>query len=255
MTTELTYLALTLILALVQVFLPAGARTQRLVGMDIPEDEQRRTLESLGFVLDGDMASVPSWRPDVQGEADLVEEIARIASLSRLEGQPLPRPRAGVPQPVLTPLQRREGAARRTAAALGYNECVTYSFIDEGAARLFGGGEAAVRIENPISSEMTHLRPDLLPGLLAAAARNQARGFMDLALFEVGPVFSGGEPGEQAVQLTPGLESPTVAPMADPDWVAVRAMVPRKDHQNLMDELSELGAKAILATDIRSCRF
>lgn len=178
------------------------ARTQRLVGMDIPEDEQRRTLESLGFVLDGDMASVPSWRPDVQGEADLVEEIARIASLSRLEGQPLPRPRAGVPQPVLTPLQRREGAARRTAAALGYNECVTYSFIDEGAARLFGGGEAAVRIENPISSEMTHLRPDLLPGLLAAAARNQARGFMDLSLFEIGPVFSGGEPGEQAVQLS-----------------------------------------------------
>ncbi|QJD17129.1 phenylalanine--tRNA ligase subunit beta [Paracoccus sanguinis] len=178
------------------------ARTQRLVGMDIPEDEQRRTLESLGFVLDGDMASVPSWRPDVQGEADLVEEIARIASLSRLEGQPLARPRAGVPQPVLTPLQRREGAARRTAAALGYNECVTYSFIDEGAARLFGGGAAAVRIENPISSEMTHLRPDLLPGLLAAAARNQARGFMDLALFEIGPVFSGGEPGEQAVQLS-----------------------------------------------------
>ncbi|UPG70406.1 ATP phosphoribosyltransferase [Gordonia hongkongensis] len=60
---------------------------------------------------------------------------------------------------------------------------------------------------------------------------------------------------DQASALTPGLESPTVAPMADPDWVAVRAMVPRKDHQNLMDELSELGAKAILATDIRSCRF
>ena len=148
------------------------------------------------------MAQVPSWRPDVQGEADLVEEIARIASLSRLQGQPLPRPRAGVPQPVLTPLQRRESAARRMAAALGYNECVTYSFIDQPSAALFGGGSEAVRIENPISSEMTHLRPDLLPGLLAAAARNQARGFMDLSLFEVGPVFTGGEPGEQAVQLS-----------------------------------------------------
>ncbi|MFC0340916.1 phenylalanine--tRNA ligase subunit beta [Paracoccus niistensis] len=178
------------------------ARTQSLVGLEIPEAEQRATLEALGFRLEGDMAQVPSWRPDVQGEADLVEEIARIASLSRLQGQPLPRPRAGVPQPVLTPLQRRESAARRMAAALGYNECVTYSFIDQPSAALFGGGSDAVRIENPISSEMTHLRPDLLPGLLAAAARNQARGFMDLALFEVGPVFSGGEPGEQAVQLS-----------------------------------------------------
>lgn len=178
------------------------ARTQSLVGLEIPEADQRATLEALGFRLDGDMAQVPSWRPDVQGEADLVEEIARIASLSRLQGQPLPRPRAGVPQPVLTPLQRRESAARRMAAALGYNECVTYSFIDQSAAALFGGGSEAVRLENPISSEMTHLRPDLLPGLLAAAARNQARGFMDLSLFEVGPVFAGGEPGEQAVQLS-----------------------------------------------------
>ncbi|SEH98360.1 phenylalanine--tRNA ligase subunit beta [Paracoccus alkenifer] len=177
------------------------ARTQSLVGLDIPESEQRATLQALGFVMDGDMAQVPSWRPDVQGEADLVEEIARIASLSLLQGQPLPRPRAGVPQPVLTPLQRRESAARRAAAALGYNECVTYSFIEQGAAALFGGGSDAVRIENPISSEMTHLRPDLLPGLLAAAARNQARGFMDLALFEIGPVFKGGEPGQQTGQI------------------------------------------------------
>ncbi|WP_415392269.1 phenylalanine--tRNA ligase subunit beta [Paracoccus sp. SJTW-4] len=178
------------------------ARTQSLVGLDIPEAEQRATLEALGFRLEGDMAQVPSWRPDVQGEADLVEEIARIASLSRLTGQPLPRPRAGVPQPVLTPLQRRESAARRAAAALGYNECVTYSFIDQPAAALFGGGSDAVRIENPISSEMTHLRPDLLPGLLAAAARNQARGFMDLALFEIGPVFAGGEPGQQTTLIS-----------------------------------------------------
>ncbi|MFD1794712.1 phenylalanine--tRNA ligase subunit beta [Paracoccus aurantiacus] len=177
-------------------------RVSSLVGMDIEDTVQRQTLEHLGFRLEGDLAHVPSWRPDVQGEQDLIEEIARIASLSRLVGQPLPRPRAGVPQPVLTPLQRREGAARRMAASLGYNECVTYSFIDKAAAELFGGGGDAVRVENPISSEMTHLRPDLLPGLLAAAARNQARGFADLALFECGPVFSGGEPEEQALRLT-----------------------------------------------------
>lgn len=186
-------------------------RTSSLVGLDIPEAEQRATLEALGFQLDGNMAHVPSWRPDVLGEADLVEEIARIASLTKLQGKPLPRPRPGVPRPVLTPLQQREKAARRMAAALGYNECVTYSFIDEASAALFGGGTDAVRVENPISSEMTHLRPDLLPGLLAAAARNQARGFADLALFELGPVFTGGEPGEQGLRIS-GLLVGSAAP-------------------------------------------
>lgn len=179
-------------------------RVVSLVGMDIPAETQRASLQALGFTLAGDMATPPSWRPDVLGEADLVEEVARIASLTKLQGRPLPRRNPGVPQPILTPMQIREKTARRTLAALGYNECVTYSFIDAGAAALFGGGADATRVDNPISSEMTHLRPSLLPGLLAAAARNQARGFADLALFEVGPVFAGGEPGEQQV-LAAGL--------------------------------------------------
>lgn len=176
------------------------ARVVRLVGMEIPAETQCETLRALGFTLAGDMASPPSWRPDILGEADLVEEVARIASLTRLQGKPLARPQPGVPRPILTPAQARERVARRSLAGLGYNECVTYSFIDQAAAQLFGGGADAVRIDNPISSEMTHLRPDLLPGLLRAAARNQARGQADLALFEVGPVFHGGEPGEQALQ-------------------------------------------------------
>ncbi|MBK0328949.1 phenylalanine--tRNA ligase subunit beta [Rhodobacteraceae bacterium F11138] len=174
-----------------------AARVQSLVGMEIAEAEQRQTLTRLGFRLDGDMAHVPSWRPDVQGEADLVEEVARVASLTRLQGRPLPRVTHGIPRPVMTPGQRRQQAARRTCAALGYNECVSYSFIDRSSAALFGGGDDATMLENPISSEMSHMRPALLPGLLQAAARNQARGFMDLALFEVGPVFHGGEPGAQ----------------------------------------------------------
>jgi len=179
-----------------------AAKVISLVGMDIPEAEQRATLEALGFALQGDQAVPPSWRPDVLGDADLVEEVARIASLTRLEGKPMARPTAGVPAPILTPAQKRERAARRTLAALGYHECVTYSFIDAASAQRFGGGGEAVRLENPISSEMTHMRPDLLPGLLQAAARNQARGFMDMALFELGPVFHGGEPGEQAIHAT-----------------------------------------------------
>lgn len=184
-----------------RAFKLSPARVQSFVGMDISESEQRQTLTRLGFRMEGDMAWVPSWRPDVMGEADLVEEVARIASLTKLRGRPLPR-LPGLPKPVLTPAQSRERIARRTAAALGYNECVTYSFIDQAAAALFGGGTEVTMLANPIASDMSHMRPDLLPGLLQAAARNQARGFMDLALFEVGPVFHGGEPGEQSVQVT-----------------------------------------------------
>ncbi len=176
-------------------------RVQSLVGMDIPESEQRQTLTRLGFRLEGDMAHVPSWRPDIMGEADLVEEVARIASLTKLQGKPLPRVTEGIPKPVMTPAQRRQSMARRTCAALGYNECVTYTFIDKASAALFGGGDDTTMLENPISSEMSHMRPDLLPGLLQAAARNQARGYADLSLFEAGPVFRDGEPGEQQTQI------------------------------------------------------
>ncbi|NKX71752.1 phenylalanine--tRNA ligase subunit beta [Rhodobacteraceae bacterium R_SAG1] len=172
-------------------------RVQSLVGMEIPEAEQRQTLTRLGFRLEGNMAHVPSWRPDVLGEADLVEEVARIASLTKLQGKPLPRLTDGIPAPVMTPQQRRQQIARRTCASLGYNEIVSYTFIDQASAALFGGGDDATMLANPISSEMSHMRPALLPGLLQAAARNQARGFADMALFEVGPAFHGGEPGEQ----------------------------------------------------------
>ena len=175
-------------------------RVISLVGMEIQESTQRQTLTALGFRLEGDMAHVPSWRPDVQGEADLIEEVARIASLTKLIGKPLPR-LPGVPRPILTPLQLRQQAAKRTTAALGYHECVTYSFIDRDAATLFGGGDDATMLQNPISTDMSHMRPSLLPSLLRAAARNQARGFADMGLFEVGHAFHGGEPNEQHVQV------------------------------------------------------
>ena len=177
-------------------------RVKSLVGMEISAEDQVKHLTDLGFVVEGDQAHVPSWRPDVLGSADLVEEVARVASLTKLVGVPLPRLSDGVPAPILTSMQRRETMARRTIAALGYNECVTYSFIDKASAEVFGGGSDAVKIGNPISADMSHMRPSLLPGLLQAAARNQARGIMDMALFEVGPVFHGGEPEEQELQAT-----------------------------------------------------
>jgi len=178
------------------------ARVSSLVGMDIPEATQIATLKALGFTFEGMEVTPPTWRPDVQGEADLVEEIARIASLTRLEGKPLARLNVGVARPILTPMQRREGKARRQMALLGYNECVTYTFVDKASAVMFGGGGDATMIANPISSEMSHMRPALLPALLQAAARNQARGFQDMALFEVGPAFDGGEPEEQHIEAT-----------------------------------------------------
>ncbi|WP_226782052.1 phenylalanine--tRNA ligase subunit beta [Oceaniglobus trochenteri] len=177
-------------------------RVQSLVGMEIAPEVQRASLTALGFVVEGDQVQVPSWRPDVRGSADLVEEVARIASLTRLKGQPMARANAGVPKPILTPMQKREQVVRRTIAALGYNECVTYSFVDGATAALFDGGGDAMRLENPISADLSHMRPALLPGLLQAARRNQARGIADMALFEVGPAFHGGEPGEQHLLAT-----------------------------------------------------
>ncbi|KIT15341.1 phenylalanine--tRNA ligase subunit beta [Jannaschia aquimarina] len=186
-------------------------RVESLVGMSIPADEQRATLTALGFEVSGEApslsAAVPSWRGDVQGEADLVEEVARIASLTKLQGKPMTRP-AQVLRPVLTPMQMRERTARRTLAALGYDECVTYSFIDAASAALFADEIEPLRLENPISSEMSHMRPALLPGLLQAAARNQARGVEQIALFEVGAAFHGGEPGEQHLLATGLLVGP-----------------------------------------------
>lgn len=190
-------------------------RVGDLVGMEIDKERQADILEALGFTVGNARAkiwsvTVPPWRPDVHGEADLVEEIARVASLTKLEAQPLPRA-PGVAPPAISPIRRRVGRAKRTLAALGLNECVTYSFISEDEAALFGGGDAARKLENPIAADKSDMRPSLLPGLLSAAARNQARGFADLGLFEVGPEFFGPEPGEQrevAVSLRVGAAAP-----------------------------------------------
>ncbi len=181
-----------------------NGRVEELAGMRVEIDEQVRILESLGFApVKGESAisvAVPSWRPDIGGEADLVEEVARVTSLSRLEGKPLPPVNPGVARPILTPMQKRERTAKRTIATLGYHECVAYSFTDRALAGGFAGDRKLVELENPISSELDVMRPSLLPNLLRAAARNQSRGVSSVALFEVGPAFSGAEPGEEALQ-------------------------------------------------------
>lgn len=220
------------------------ARCASLVGMDIPEAEQRRILSALGFAprdVEGGriMVDVPSWRPDVQGEADLVEEVARVASLTKLEARPLPRPSTGVTRPTMTLGQKREATARRALAMAGMNECVTYSFVSQGQAAAFGGGSDAVRLENPISSEMSHMRPDPLAGLMAAVARNQARGAGEIALFEIGPGWSGGEPEDQRV-VASGVFAGASAPR---EWTGARRPVDLWDAKAAAEAaLSALGA-------------
>ncbi len=189
-------------------------RLKSLVGLDIEEAEQIRILTTLGFGVAREHGGlevwVPSWRPDVRGEADLVEEVARVASLSRLEGRPLAPP-SGVQRPTLSLQQGRERRLRLALAGRGLNECVTYSFTDGASAALFGGGGTEVALANPISVDLSHMRPSALPGLLKAAERNQARGMMDLALFEVGPAFGGGEPEDQSRQgagIRTGFDGP-----------------------------------------------
>ncbi len=181
-------------------------RARQILGMDIPRDRQEKILNDLEFSVDdnGDswLVTPPSWRPDIHGEADLVEEIGRIASLTRLEAVPLPRKIPNVARQILTPTQKREQVCRRSMASLGYHESVTYSFVDRDSAALFLNGREPVEIDNPISADLTSMRPDLLPGLLKAASANQSRGFNDLALFEVGQVFHGAGVGDETVCVT-----------------------------------------------------
>ncbi|HJZ32967.1 MAG TPA: phenylalanine--tRNA ligase subunit beta [Hyphomicrobiaceae bacterium] len=176
------------------------ALVEKLAGIRLEEQEIRGTLEALGFSLAGkgsrSKVTVPSWRPDVGGPADLVEEVVRIAGLDRVPSAPMPRPQ-GVAPAVLTETQRRVRRARRELAARGMVEAITWSFIGHDTASRFGGGAAELELANPISSEMTSMRPSLLPGLLAAAQRNRHRGFADLALFEVGQIYRDDTPSGQ----------------------------------------------------------
>ncbi|HEY7765773.1 MAG TPA: phenylalanine--tRNA ligase subunit beta, partial [Aestuariivirgaceae bacterium] len=172
------------------------SRVKNLAGIDVAIPEQKRILAALGFevteAVGGFSCKVPSWRPDIQGEADLVEEVCRIVGLDRIPLQPLPRHYA-VARPVLNPLQRRMLDARRELAARGFNETVTWSFLPRSHAELFSEGERnpALVLANPISSELTDMRPSLIPNLIAAAGRNFARGFDTICLCELGQAYAG----------------------------------------------------------------
>ncbi|WP_026781885.1 phenylalanine--tRNA ligase subunit beta [Pleomorphomonas koreensis] len=181
------------------------SEVKRLSGLDLAADTIVATLEKLGFKVTGSgdsrSVAVPSWRPDVHGKADLVEEVVRIVGLDQVPATALPRI-ASVSQKVLTPLQVRTRRAKRALAARGLVEAVTWSFVAKPIAVLFGGGGADLELANPISADMSDMRPSLIPGLVAAVKRNADRGFADLALFEVGQVFAGDRPQDQSTAAT-----------------------------------------------------
>ena len=178
------------------------ARTKQLTGVSIPEQEQLLILGSLGFGIDGEAApytvQAPSWRPDIQGKTDLIEEVVRVHGFAAIEAVPVTR-QTDLTTDALSPLHRLRMAAGRTLGARGMQECVTWSFMKNALARDFMGRDIppSLVLTNPISVDMDTMRPSILPNLIHAAARNADRGYPNAALFEVGPIFNGVEADEQ----------------------------------------------------------
>lgn len=164
------------------------AYTKKLSGLDIPEKEQIQILETLGFTVNGNKVQPPSWRGDVEGKADLVEEVVRIYGYDKLEAISV-RPLDPTGENAETPAVTRKRLARSALAARGLNECVTWSFMSKELAADFGGTDAGLTLSNPINSEWDQMRPSILGNLITAANNNADKSQSDAALFEVGPVF------------------------------------------------------------------
>jgi phenylalanyl-tRNA synthetase beta chain len=187
------------------------ARVEKLTGLRLKPTEITGPLKKLGFGIDGNppevSVAVPEWRPDVHGSADLVEEVIRVVGIDKVPATPMPRP-PGITKAVMTEGQKRVAKVRRLLAGRGLVEAVTWSFIPHADAELFGGGQPEIELANPISSQMSSMRPSLLPGLIMAARQNGNRGFDDVALFEVGQIYRGDRPDDQLMAAA-GLRTGT----------------------------------------------
>jgi phenylalanyl-tRNA synthetase beta chain len=215
------------------------AYVKKLTGLEVPGARIDRILTDLGFDVRGELVTPPTWRRDVDGKADLVEEVARIAGFAALPSEPLPEtPRAA--GGVLTVRQTRIRNARRFMAARGYAEAVTWSFMRAEWARLFGGGDERLRLSNPIASDLDCMRPSVLPNLIEAAARNARQGFADAAIFEVGPVFLGDEPQDQRTVV-----AALVAPHPPRSWAGAEADPLFALKADLIALLGEVGAPGL----------
>ncbi len=212
---------------------------KKLAGLEVAPHRVDQILATLGFAGSGDQVIPPTWRRDVEGKADLVEEIARIVGYDKLPAQALPE-MARPPGGVLTLRQRRMRDARRAMAARGYAEAVTWSFTSRAKAGLFGGGDARLVLSNPIASDLDTMRPSALANLIEAAARNANKGFDDAALFEVGPNFRGDAPADQWTAVTALL-----APHLPKHWAGNGADPLFELKGDLLALLDELGAPGL----------
>ncbi len=228
------------------------SEVRRLTGLTLETNVMSRILERLGFGLMAQATNaervhvrIPSWRCDVEGKADLVEEIVRIAGLDKVVSTPLPRADASICKPILTLLQKRTRQARRALASRGLIEAVTWSFISRDWAERFGGGAPALALANPIASDLSDMRPSLLPGLIAAAGRNADRAASDVALFEVGQVFRGDGETDQRMNAA-GIRRGTARPAgAGRHWSGASGPVDAFDAKaDLMALLTNLGVAA-----------
>ena len=212
------------------------AYVKALAGLDVPAARTVEILEALGFRVEGSKVTPPSWRRDVEGKADLVEEVARIEGYDALPSTPLPDTARAVGG-VLTTRQGRARTARRALAAIGYQEAITWSFTARKTAELFGGGQDELVVANPIAAELDCMRPSVLPGLIEAAGRNARKGFPDVAIFEVGPIFGGDQPGDQRLAV-----SAILAPHAPRSWTGKGGDDLFAVKADLLNLLEELGA-------------
>ncbi len=176
------------------------SEVKRLTGLEVGSEEAISILKGLGFGVEGSgervSVSVPSWRPDVDGKADLVEEVMRIHGVDYIKPEPI-ESLGAVNGKILTVLQIRTRLAKRALASRGMLEAVTWSFISKAQAELFGGGASSLSLANPIAADMSDMRPSLLPGLLTAAQRNADKGFGDVAIFEVSGTYENDTPSGQ----------------------------------------------------------
>ncbi|UTP40382.1 phenylalanine--tRNA ligase subunit beta [Phenylobacterium sp. LH3H17] len=212
------------------------AYVKQLSGLELQPQRIDDILRDLGFHQEADLVFPPSWRRDVEGKADLVEEVARIEGYDALPALPLPemaKPAGGV----LTVRQARLRAGRRAMAAKGYAEAVTWSFCKRETARLFGGGADALVLTNPIAADLDCMRPSILPNLIEAAGRNARRGFADVALFEIGPFYMGDQPADQVTSI-----AAVVAPHPPRRWDGVAADPLFELKADLLSLLDDLGA-------------
>jgi phenylalanyl-tRNA synthetase beta chain len=231
------------------------SEVERLTGLRLDVTEMARSLEKLGFAVAAQASNAervhvraPSWRPDIENKADLVEEIIRLAGLDRITPVPLERDSA-ISGPVLTLLQKRVRTARRALASRGMVEALTWSFVGKAQAEIFGGGAPDLALANPIAADLSDMRPSLLPGLIAAAKTNFARGFGDVALFEVGQVFKSDAEDGQFVTAA-GLRRGTAKPGgAGRHWSDRAAPVDAFDAKS--DGLALLAALGVAANAVQ----